>query len=239
MERLKLFVSTPFRSYGDASYYPDAVFGAGDDAKRRYVDAVLREIGAAAADAEGFEVVEVEFGCRPADALDTRALADVVRAVRSHFAMAEKPLVHASSIPGGVTADFVGFARSAGFAYLEVELPAADARTLASVHLPPVGGLLETSGYVVRMSGGLPFGVAVDGGLAGSWSELLRTLQVYLEANCNLSEAGRVLCLHPKSVRYRIDQIEQLLPMGLSSFGDRSAVGLALSLYQGLEQVCG
>ena len=70
-------------------------------------------------------------------------------------------------------------------------------------------------------------------------SELLRTLQVYLEANCNLSEAGRVLCLHPKSVRYRIDQIEKLLPMGLSSFGDRSAVGLALSLYQGLEQACG
>lgn len=101
MERLKLFVSTPFRSYGDASYCPDAVFGAGDDAKRRYVDAVLREIGAAAADAEGFEVVEVEFGCGPADALDTRSLADVVRAVRSHFAMAEKPLVHASSIPGG------------------------------------------------------------------------------------------------------------------------------------------
>ena len=35
---------------------------------------------------------------------------------------------------------------------------------------------------------------------------------------------------------YRIDQIAQLLPVGLSSFGDRSAVGLALSLYQGLEE---
>ena len=67
-------------------------------------------------------------------------------------------------------------------------------------------------------------------------TELLRTLQVYLESNCNLSETGRVLCLHPKSVRYRIDQIAQLLPVGLSSFGDRSAVGLALSLYQGLEE---
>ena len=65
--------------------------------------------------------------------------------------------------------------------------------------------------------------------------EMLHTLQVYLEANCNLSEAGRVLRLHPKSVRYRIDQIEQLLPIGLTSFGDRSAVWLALSLYQGME----
>ena len=38
------------------------------------------------------------------------------------------------------------------------------------------------------------------------------------------------------AVLARIDQIAQLLPVGLSSFGDRSAVGLALSLYQGLEE---
>ena len=66
-------------------------------------------------------------------------------------------------------------------------------------------------------------------------TNLLETLGVYLDTNCSYAETSRIMFLHPKTIKYRIGQIETLLPVGLTSFSDRSAVGLALDLYRSLE----
>ena len=61
-------------------------------------------------------------------------------------------------------------------------------------------------------------------------SELLKTLETYLECNSSFAETGKAMFLHPKTIKYRIEQILKLLPLDLSDMNDRSVVWIALKL---------
>lgn len=65
-------------------------------------------------------------------------------------------------------------------------------------------------------------------------TDLLETLWVYLECNCSYVDAGKALFLHPKTIKYRIGQICEMLPLRLTSFNDRSTVWLALNIYKSM-----
>lgn len=177
MQNLKLFISTPFRSFGSPSYFTDALFGVGDEIKRQYTNALVREIESTKDETSGFLVDEIEFGNGPTNSLGTRELMLIMRAIRMTFPLTKDPLIYGFCIPGGVTADFMGFLRSTGFSYLEREMISANNETLKTVNLPPLGDGMQADRYVIQMSGGIKTGVIIDGGIDATWPKLLKTLQ--------------------------------------------------------------
>lgn len=178
MPDLKLCVSVPFRSYGDASYFKDAVFGANDAVKAEYARALVADIEASAQEMEDFRVTSVEFGPAPLDALDTRSLQAVMRAIRKRYSVTPDACLYGYALPGGVSADLMGFVRGAGFHHLELQLLSADPRALKRIGMPPSADYLQVTRYVMEMSGGgVAAGVEVDAGLGGGWLDVLHSLQ--------------------------------------------------------------
>ena len=172
---LKLFVSTPFRSFGTPRLFPDAVFGAGEKTKGRYVDALLAEIESAAADMDGFVVNEVEFGFGPASGIETSRLMEVVRSLRAHFTFSSDACIHALEIPGCLTVDFAGFCKNIGMAYLEIETLTTDVRALRASGLPyqPQD---TVEAFQVTYFTGLPhLGILLDATFGGDEAPLRRT----------------------------------------------------------------
>jgi sugar diacid utilization regulator len=60
--------------------------------------------------------------------------------------------------------------------------------------------------------------------------ELLKTLEVYLDNECNMKNSATILHIHPNTLRYRIGQIEQLTDLNLISSNDRANAHLAIRL---------
>ncbi|GAB6171230.1 hypothetical protein JCM15765_07080 [Paradesulfitobacterium aromaticivorans] len=60
--------------------------------------------------------------------------------------------------------------------------------------------------------------------------ELLKTIEVYLDNECNLKNSAAILHIHPNTLRYRISQIEHLTGLNLVSLNDRANVHLAIRL---------
>lgn len=61
-------------------------------------------------------------------------------------------------------------------------------------------------------------------------SELLKTLEAYMDNECNLKNSAAILHIHPNTLRYRIGQIEELTGLNLVSPNDRANVYLAIRL---------
>lgn len=59
-------------------------------------------------------------------------------------------------------------------------------------------------------------------------TELLHTLQAYLNCKCNKAQTAKVLFTHPNTVKYRINQIEEIMGIGLND--QDTVVQLTLSL---------
>lgn len=53
-------------------------------------------------------------------------------------------------------------------------------------------------------------------------------LQLYFENNCNVQETSEKLFMHRNSVRYKLNKIEELLGIDLSSIKNRIDIGVAL-----------
>lgn len=161
-ERLKLFISTPFRSFGTRRLFPDSLFGVGDELKDAYVDALVAEIGAAAYGTDGMLVDEIEFGYGPASSLSSEQLGRVMRAVRGSFRVAGDARIHGADVPGGVTVDHAGFCKNNRVEYLELELLSSDALALHAEGLPPANEAVLACFQVTYFTGGPQLGILLD-----------------------------------------------------------------------------
>lgn len=59
---------------------------------------------------------------------------------------------------------------------------------------------------------------------------LLKTLQAYFDANCSQKEAAEAMPVHHKTLRYRLDKIEELMGLDLNRHPDRIRASIALEL---------
>jgi sugar diacid utilization regulator len=78
-------------------------------------------------------------------------------------------------------------------------------------------------------------GALIDGDKRGR-TDLVETLGVYLDANCSYAKAAAQMFMHINTMKYRIRQIKDILPVDISSFADRSTVWLALQVYRRLKK---
>ena len=161
-ERLKLFISTPFRSFGTARLFPDSLFGVGDALKASYVESLVAEISAAAYGTEDMVVDEVEFGCGPASSLASEQLGRVMRTVRDNFRLAKDVRIHGMEVPGGLTVDYAGFCKNSHLEYLELELLSADVLALRAEGLPPAGEAAVACFQVTYFTGAPQLGILLD-----------------------------------------------------------------------------
>ena len=162
LERLKLFISTPFRSFGSARLFPDALFGVGDTLKTAYVDALVAEITSAAQGMEDMLVDEVEFGCGPASSLTSEQLELLMRTVRKNFQLASDVCVHACEVPGGLTVDYASFCKNNKMNYLEIEMLSANPLALHAERLPPSVEATVACFQVAYFTGAPRLGILLD-----------------------------------------------------------------------------
>ncbi|MDO5035102.1 MAG: PucR family transcriptional regulator ligand-binding domain-containing protein [Actinomycetaceae bacterium] len=69
-----------------------------------------------------------------------------------------------------------------------------------------------------------------------SYPGLLETLEAYLAEGGSYTAAARELHMHVNTMRYRVEKINQLLPIHIDSLDGRGAAWLALRMYQYLQQ---
>jgi DNA-binding PucR family transcriptional regulator len=63
-------------------------------------------------------------------------------------------------------------------------------------------------------------------------SDLVKTLRGYLDANCSQAEAAQRLFVHYKTMRYRLERIQQLTGLDLHRHADRVRADLALRIHE-------
>ena len=66
-------------------------------------------------------------------------------------------------------------------------------------------------------------------------SNLLHTLDVYLQNDCNAQHCGRLLFLHRNSLVYRIHRIQDIAGIDLSNPEERSYLRLSFLLWKALQ----
>lgn len=64
--------------------------------------------------------------------------------------------------------------------------------------------------------------------------DLVRTLEAYLACDCNLRRTAESMYMHAKTVRYRLDRVQELAGIDLSSQSTRFEVQLALNILRSL-----
>lgn len=161
-QRLKLFVSTPFRARGASAVFPGAVFGAGDAVKEAYVEALVTEIETAAEGMDGLVVDEVEFGGGPASSLTGAQLARVMRTIRKRYNLASDVRIHLHEVPGGVTVDYAGFCKNAHVEWVELEVLSTSVTALKAFGLPPSLDLTVGCFQVAYFAGAPAMGILLD-----------------------------------------------------------------------------
>lgn len=175
-ERLRLFVSTPFRARGSVVAFPGAVFGAGDAAKAAYVDALVAEIAAASEGMGDLLVDEVAFGGGPPSSLSGSQLGRIMRAVRQHYRLAPDVRIHLQDVPGGVTADYAGFCKNGQVEWVELEVLSTDVGALKSIGLPPSLEMTVNCFQVAYFAGAPTLGILLDASLGPSLRAFRRSV---------------------------------------------------------------
>ena len=66
-------------------------------------------------------------------------------------------------------------------------------------------------------------------------SDLVPTVASYLACDCNLQRTAARMFVHPKTVRYRLDKVQQMARLDLARQRDRFDAQLAISILQTLE----
>lgn len=66
-------------------------------------------------------------------------------------------------------------------------------------------------------------------------SELTQTIEGYLASDCNLQRTAARMFVHPKTVRYRLDKVQQMAQLDFTRQRDRFDAQLAINILQTLE----
>jgi sugar diacid utilization regulator/GAF domain-containing protein len=66
-------------------------------------------------------------------------------------------------------------------------------------------------------------------------SDLTHTIEAYLDNDCNLQRTAAAMFVHPKTVRYRLDKVQDLEPLDFARQSDRFDAQLAISILRTLE----
>jgi DNA-binding PucR family transcriptional regulator/putative methionine-R-sulfoxide reductase with GAF domain len=69
----------------------------------------------------------------------------------------------------------------------------------------------------------------------GHPSDLTHTIEAYLGNDCNLQRTAAAIFVHPKTVRYRLDKVQDLAGLDFASQRDRFEAQLAISIMRTLE----
>lgn len=65
--------------------------------------------------------------------------------------------------------------------------------------------------------------------------ELLETLSLFFDSGCNVKDTSEKMYMHPNSIRYRIEVIEEIYGIDLNTCKDRVNLAIALKLLPFLE----
>jgi len=63
-------------------------------------------------------------------------------------------------------------------------------------------------------------------------SELLRTLEAYLEANCDMSAAAAAIFAHRHTVAYRLERVHELTGLDPIRSEDRERLALGIKIHR-------
>jgi DNA-binding PucR family transcriptional regulator len=63
-------------------------------------------------------------------------------------------------------------------------------------------------------------------------TELVRTLQAYLDANCNMNATASAIFAHRHTIAYRLDRIRELTGLDPMLSEDRERLGLSLKVHR-------
>jgi DNA-binding PucR family transcriptional regulator len=63
-------------------------------------------------------------------------------------------------------------------------------------------------------------------------TELIRTLQAYLDANCNMNATASAIFAHRHTIAYRLDRIRELTGLDPTISEDRERLGLSLKIHR-------
>jgi len=66
-------------------------------------------------------------------------------------------------------------------------------------------------------------------------SELARTVEAYLANDCNLQRTAAGMFVHPKTVRYRLDKVQEMVGLDFARQRDRFEAQLAINIVRTLE----
>lgn len=66
-------------------------------------------------------------------------------------------------------------------------------------------------------------------------SELTRTVEAFLACDCNLQRTAARMFVHPKTVRYRLDKVQQMAALDFSRQRDRFDAQMAINILQTFE----
>ena len=66
-------------------------------------------------------------------------------------------------------------------------------------------------------------------------SELTRTVEAYLANDCNLQRTAAGMFVHPKTVRYRLDKVQEMVGLDFARQRDRFEAQLAINIVRTLE----
>jgi hypothetical protein len=126
MEKLKLFISLPFRREGSPDAYPDSVFQFDVCTIRSYLQALRNEIEAAAYGMEDCQVTEITFGIGSYCHLLTTDVEDLYRLISQKFQVSPKVHVQLRATAAGFDFYRMTTARHLNMAQIVFDLPSMD-----------------------------------------------------------------------------------------------------------------
>ncbi len=130
MEPIRLFISLPFLTCGREEDYPLCLRRFRAPELRRYLEALRREIPAAAEGLEDCAVTEVEFGLGSFTHLPPEDLEALYRLIGKHFRLEKHCAVTLQAAPAGFDFFRLNAARHMDQAWLRFLIPSLDAEQL-------------------------------------------------------------------------------------------------------------
>ncbi len=163
---LALFVSYPFCKR-KCSFCPRPVCSAPASTRRRYVDALLRELEASSKAAIGQEVCAIRIGGGQTSQASTGELADLTECIVSNYSLSPKAEVTLKVLPEPAVGKIAGEWNDLGFNRIDYSVVTTDSSTRKLLGMP------QLDANFGQPSGIENFGVSLSFGLPGQDSPAL------------------------------------------------------------------
>lgn len=183
MEPLKLNIAVPFRLDGNPEEHPGCLkqFNALDI--RAYLDALEKDIIAASADAEDFQVLEIEFTNGSFTHLGTGSLQRIADCIKTHFNVHPKVKYTLCATPSGLDFFTLTEAKQLGSSSIVIDCPAITEAGLKAAGFNCTADAAITALDSAFQNGFRNFTVVLSPALYRSESDLVQTIKTLLTKN--------------------------------------------------------